>query len=197
MSNLSDVDPDTYSVNQFTLDGLGRCPYCHHRDVDAGWGRVDMTRSETEISRVLQSLQDTATVCANTFTTAILKVEYRIAFSLGAALPWRLLELHYPRPRNDKPYTLRRMHCFRTPDGLRRSIQERTKWRACDQELVASYLVKVGSSSDAPIEGEPNRQASGSVRRSLDLSELRPARLALRAQMCTTRPERVVDLMHG
>lgn len=156
-----------------------------------------MTRSESEISQQLRSLQATATVCANSFTTPRLKVEYRIAFSAGAALPWRLLEIHSRKPRKDKHYTLRRMHCFRTPDGLRSSIQERTKWKACDQELVASYLVKVGCSSDGLMEGEPNRQMAGSARASLDLNELRPARLALRAQMCVTRPDRVVDLLNG
>jgi hypothetical protein len=83
-----------------------------------------------------------------------------------------LLETHSRRPRNDKRYALRRMHCFRSADCMQRSIQERAKWKACDQQLVASYLGK----------------ARG---------ELMPARLELRAQICVTRPERVVDLLSG
>lgn len=156
-----------------------------------------MTHSATEIAQILQNLQATATVCANTFTTSKLTVEYRIAFSAGAALPWRLLELHSRRPCKDKHYTLRRMHCFRTPDGLRRSVQERVKWKVCDQALVTSYLVKVGCSSDGHIKGEPDGQTERSAHASVDLGELRPARLALRARMCVTRPERVVDLLNG
>jgi hypothetical protein len=155
----------------------------------------DMTDSAPEIAQALRSLQAMATLCANTFTTQQLKVEYRVAYSTGAALPWRLLEVHYRKPRNDDRYTLRRMHCFRTSDGLRRSIQERAKWKACDQQLVASYLVKVRASSDGHLRGAPDPQ--GEARPSVDLSELRPARLELRAQICVTRPERVVDLLNS
>ncbi len=156
-----------------------------------------MTHSEREIAQLLRSLQAMATLCASTFTTRQVKVEYRVAFSTGAALPWRLLEVHSRRPHNDKRYALRRMHCFRTPDSLRRAIQERAKWKACDQELVASYLVKVRSSSDGSFESEPTGQRAASVHPSVDLRELTPARLELRAQICVTRPERVIDLLHG
>jgi hypothetical protein len=156
-----------------------------------------MTTPERQITQVLQGLQAAATLCANTFSTSQLEVEYRVAFSTGAALPWRLLEIHFRRPRKDKRYVLRRMHCFRTPECLSRSIQERAKWKACDQELVASFLVKVRGSSDKLTESEPNRQRAGSPRSRVDLSELTPVRLELRAQMCVTRPERVVDLLHG
>ena len=150
-----------------------------------------MTNSEREIAQALRSLQAMATLCANTFTTPQLKVEYRVAYSTGAALPWRLVEVHFRKPRDDNRYCLRRMHCFRTSDGLRRSIQERAKWKACDQQLVASYLVKVRASSDGHLHGQPE------PRPSVDLSELRPARLELRAQICVTRPERVVDLLNS
>jgi len=156
-----------------------------------------MTNSEREIGQILRSLQSAATLCANTFTTARVKVEYQVAFSIGAALPWRLLELHSRRPRKDKSYVLRRMHCFRTPEGLRRSVQERAKWKACDQALVASYLVKVRASTDGFAQGEPSQQGACAPRASIDLGELRPARLELRAQICVTRPERVVDLLNG
>lgn len=154
-----------------------------------------MTNSQREIAQALQGLQAMATLCADTFTTSQLKVEYRVAYSAGAALPWRLLEVHYRKPRNDSRYTLRRMHCFRTSEGLRRSVQERAKWKACDQELVASYLVKVRASSDGHLAGQPDGQGASAP--SVDLSQLRPARLELRAQICVTRPERVVDLLNS
>ena len=159
--------------------------------------RKDMTNAEREITQILRSLQATATLCANTFTTTRLSVEYRVAFSNGEALPWRLFEIHFRLPRSDKRNAVRRMHCFRTPEGLRRSIQERAKWKACDQELVANYLVKVRRSVDGVIAGEPDRQGPASPRPSIDLDELTPVRRKLRAQICVTRPDRVVDLLHG
>lgn len=158
-----------------------------------------MTDTGSEIVQVLRTLQAAATLCANTFTTSQLKVDYRVAYSAGAPLPWRLLEIHFRLPLNDtNRYALRRMHCFGTPDRLRRSIHERAKWRACDQELVASYLLKVqGSAGGELAHSESHSRGSGSARSSLDLRELRPARLELRAQICTTRPEMVVDLLNG
>ena len=156
-----------------------------------------MTDTKNEIVQFLQTLQAAATLCANTFSTSHLKVEYRVAFSAGAPLPWRLLEIHYRLPRDDKRYVLRRMHCFGTPERLRSSIHERAKWRACDQELVASYLVRVQGAAAELADSEPNSRGSGAAQPSLDLRELRPARLELRAQICTTRPEMVVDLLSG
>lgn len=156
-----------------------------------------MTNSGKQITQIVHRLQAAAALCANTFTTPQLKVEYRVAFCAGATLPWRLLEIHTRRGRNDKDYALRRMHCFRTPECLMRSIQERAKWKACDQELVASYLVKVRASSDGYLQGQSDRQVASVPRTGVDLSELRPARLELRAQICVTRPERVVDLLNG
>lgn len=156
-----------------------------------------MPDTKSEIVQALRTLQAAATLCANTFTTSHLKVEYRVALSAGAPLPWRLLEIHFRLPQNDKRYTLRRMHCFGTPERLERSIHERAKWRACDQELVASYLVRVQGTSGELTHSEPNSRRSGSARPGLDLRDLRPARLELRAQICTTRPEMVVDLLNG
>ena len=150
-----------------------------------------------EILQVLRTMQAAATLCANTFTTSHLKVEYRVAFSAGTPLPWRLLEVHFRLPRNGNRYTLRRMHCFRTPERLQRSIHERAKWRACDQELVASYLVKAQGSASELTNSEPHVHRPGLAQPSPDLRELRPARLELRAQICTTRPEMVVDLLNG
>ena len=151
----------------------------------------------TEIVQVLRTMQTAATLCANTFSTPHLKVEYRVAFSAGTPLPWRMLEVHYRLPRNDNRYSLRRMHCFRTPERLQRSIHERAKWRACDQELVANYLVKVQGITGELTHSEPNSGRPGPAQPSPDLRELRPARLELRAQICTTRPEMVVDLLNG
>jgi len=155
-----------------------------------------MTDTKSEIVQVLRTLQAAATLCANTFTTSRMKVEYRVAFSAGAPFPWRLLEIHFRLPREDnRRYALRRMHCFQTPERLHRSIHERAKWKVCDQELVAAYLVRVQSTARELTHGEPNPRRSGSGPASADLSELRPTRLQLRAQICTTRPEMVVDLL--
>jgi hypothetical protein len=154
-----------------------------------------MTHPAKEIAQALQGLHATATLCASSFTTPQLKVEYRVAFYVGATLPWRLFEVHSHIPGNEKRYARRRMHCFSTSDGLERSIQERAKWKACDQELVASYLVKFRRLTERLIEGEPNRQGAGSARPNIDLSALRPARLKLRSQICVTRPDLVVDLL--
>jgi len=160
-------------------------------------GSKDMTDASSEIVEVLRTLQAAATLCANTFTTPQLKVDYRVAFSAGAPLPWRLLEIHFRLPRSGNRYALRRMHCFGTPERLQRSIHERAKWRACDQELVASYLVRAQGTADELSQSEPDSRRSAHVHPSLDLRELRPARLELRAQICTTRPEMVVDLLNG
>lgn len=156
-----------------------------------------MTDSENEIVQFLRNLQAAATLCADTFTTSHLKVEYRVAFSAGAPLPWRLLEIHFRLPRDEKRYVLRRMHCFGTPERLQRSIHERAKWRACDQELVASYLVRAQDTSRELADSGPNSRRSGPRQPGLDLRELRPARLELRAQICTTSPEMVVALLNG
>jgi hypothetical protein len=155
-----------------------------------------MTDTGSEIVQVVRTLQAAATSCADTFTTSRLKVEYRVAFSAGSPFPWRLLEIHFRLPRNDnRPYALRRMHCFQTAERLHRSIQERAKWRACDQELVANYLVGVQGAASEFTNGGPNARRLGSGHPNLDLRDLRPARLELRAQICTTRPEMVVDLL--
>ena len=65
----------------------------------------DMTNAEREIAQILRSLQATATLCANTFTTSRVSVDYRVAFSTGVALPWRMLEIHFRLPCSDKRYT--------------------------------------------------------------------------------------------
>jgi hypothetical protein len=174
--------------------GIAALSSSHESSFTLSLGIQSMTDTKSEITQALTGLQAAATLCANTFTTSQLKVEYRVAFSAGAPLPWRLLEVHFPLPRKDKRYALRRMHCFRTAERLSRSLHERVKWRACDQELVASYLVKVQGSSNELTAGLPNAR---SRRQSDDLRELRPARLALRAQICITRPELVLDLLNG
>jgi hypothetical protein len=156
-----------------------------------------MTNFQNEIARVLRGLQATANRCARAFTTPQLKVDYRVAFSAGAPLPWRLLEIHRTAKRSDNRWALRRMHCFSTPERLDRSIKERVTWKARDQELVASYLVQVRASPDGPASDEKHPPTAGASRPSVDIRELTPARLELRAQMCVTKPGRVVDLLHG
>lgn len=157
----------------------------------------EMTHFQNELAQVLKGLQAAANHCARAFTTPKVKVDYRVAFSAGAPLPWRLLEIHRTVKQSDERGALRRMHCFSTPERLDRSIQERVTWKARDQELVASYLVQVRASPDGPASGEKHTATGDSSRRSVDLRGLTPARLELRAQMCVTKPGRVVDLLHG
>jgi hypothetical protein len=132
-----------------------------------------MSNSRAQLVQTLQRLQFTANRCASSFSNSRLKVEYRVAFSAGAALPWRLIEIHHPAKKAGAPRSLRRMHCFRSWQSLDLSVRERITWKARDQALVQSYLVRVATA---------------------DLSALTATRQALRARMCSTRPDRAVDL---
>ena len=154
-----------------------------------------MSNSQAELVQTLKRLQFTADRCANSFSNSVLKVEYRVAFSAGASLPWRLIEIHHAVKKAGSPRSLRRMHCFRTWESLDLSVRERITWKARDQALVKSYLVQVNGSNEHTSPGEPNggdplRAQSLNV----DLSALTATRQALRARMCSTRPDRAVDL---
>jgi hypothetical protein len=154
-----------------------------------------MSNSQAELVQTLKRLQFTADRCATSFSNSVLKVEYRVAFSAGASLPWRLIEIHRAVKKAGSPRSLRRMHCFRSWESLHTSVRERITWKARDQALVKSYLVRVNGANEHTSPGEPNggdplRAKSLNV----DLSALTATRQALRAQMCSTRPDRAVDL---
>ena len=137
--------------------------------------------------QILKRLQVTANRCASSFSSSQLKVEYRVAFSAGAALPWRLIEIHRALKQPAAPrLLLRRMHYFRSCESLDHSIQERTTWKARDQALVKSYLVRVRTPGNENVQGAQSMSA--------DLQALTATRQALRARMCATRPDRAVDL---
>jgi len=156
-----------------------------------------MSDSQDQLVGTLKRLQATASWCARKFTTGHLKVEYRVAFSTGAKLPWRLVEMHRAVQKDGEPRVLRRMHCFRSAESLERSVQERTVWKTRDQALVASHLVRARTSIEATPLGEPaaqNIQPSQALH--TDLKALTATRQALRAQMCLTRPDRVIDLLN-
>ena len=156
-----------------------------------------MSNSKDQLVGTLKRLQATANWCARKFTTGNLKVEYRVAFSTGAKLPWRLVEMHRALQQDGEPRVLRRMHCFRSAESLERSVQERTVWKTRDQALVASHLVRVRTSIDQPLSGaHPALSARPSQALNADLKVLTATRKALRAQMCLTRPDRVVDLLN-
>jgi hypothetical protein len=140
-----------------------------------------MSNGQDELVRALYRLQISANRCASTFTSDSTQVDFRVAFSAGAALPWRLIETHRAALENGTPRLLRRMHCFRSAQSLEHSIEERTGWKMRDQSLVRGHFVQVGSAQ--PLEGSQ-----------VDLLDLTATRQALRAQMCLTRPERVIDL---
>jgi hypothetical protein len=90
------------------------------------------------------------------------------------------------------------MHCFRDAGSLELSIQERITWKARDRELVSSHLVRVHSALDKPPTGKSGEQyAAPPDNPDADLLALTATRQALRAQMCLTRPGRVVDLPKG
>jgi hypothetical protein len=163
--------------------------------VGPGARKIEPSNSQTQLARILKSLQVAANRCARTFTTGQLKVEYRVAFSAGAPLPWRLMEIHRAVKGTGEHRVLRRMHCFRSAESLQRSLRERTTWKARDQALVAAHLVRVRASVEKTPSGEPGEQDSQpSEDLNVDLEALTATRQALRAQMCLTRPDRVVDL---
>jgi hypothetical protein len=156
-----------------------------------------MSTEHGQLVGTLKRLQATANWCARKFTTGHLKVEYRVAFSTGAALPWRLVEMHRDVQHADEPRVLRRMHCFRSAESLERSVQERTVWKTRDQALVASHLVRVRTSIDKMPSAEPEAQGTRpSQALTADLMVLTATRKALRAQLCLTRPDRVIDLLN-
>ena len=141
--------------------------------------RRDMPNSQAQLVHILKRLQLTANQCASSFSNSDVKVEYRVAFSAGAALPWRLVEIHRAIKKAGAPRVLRRMHCFRSSESLDHSVRERITWKAKDQALVRAYLVRVSG---------PENTSHG------NLPLLNATRQALRARMCSTRPERAVDL---
>jgi hypothetical protein len=154
-----------------------------------------MSNSQAELVKTLKRLQFTADRCANSFTNSVLKVEYRVAFSAGATLPWRLIEIHHAVKKAGSSRSLRRMHCFRSWESLYASVRERITWKARDQALVKSYLVRVGGATESTSPGEPNAGDRLRIQNpNVDLSALTATRQALRAQMCSTRPDRAVDL---
>jgi hypothetical protein len=151
--------------------------------------RSDMSDNQAELVQTLKRLQSTADRCADSFSSSQLKVEYRVAFSAGARYPWRLVEIHHAIKKAGAPRSLRRMHCFQSWQSLYVSIRERITWRARDQALVRSYLVRVGGPGADSLAGEVRRTHSNA-----DLSALTATRQALRAQMCSTRADRAIDL---
>jgi len=144
--------------------------------------RRDMSNSQAQLAQILKRLQRTADQCASSFSNSDVKVEYRVAFSAGAPLPWRLVEIHRAIKKAGAPRVLRRMHCFRTCESLNHSVRERITWKAKDQALVRAYLVRVSTAPDNSSQG--------------NLPLLNATRQALRARMCSTRPDRAVDLPH-
>jgi hypothetical protein len=154
-----------------------------------------MPSSQEQLAQTLRGLQITANRCARMFTTRHLKVQLQVAFSYGAPLPWRLLEVHRAIHKAGEPRVLRRMHCFRDAESLELSIQERITWKARDRELVSSHLIRVHAALDKPPSGKRGEQDATPLDGSdQDLLALTATRQALRAQMCLTRPGRVVDL---
>jgi hypothetical protein len=151
-----------------------------------------MWDSQDQLVKILKRTQITANRCASFFTTAQLKVEFRVAFCTGAILPWGLLEIHRAAKAAGKPRLLRRMHCFRSAESLEHSIEERTNWKARDQALVQGHWIRVRASSRNAPSSKPGARDSESSDTSLQA--LTATRQALRAKMCSTRPDRVVDL---
>lgn len=140
-------------------------------------------------------MQVTANQCARLFTNGQLKVEYQVAVSAGATLPWRLVEIHRALKKAGEPRVLRRMHCFRSAESLERSVKERTIWKARDQALVKIHLVRVRASIEPTPSGDAGEKSvQPSQGLNTNLQALTATRQALRAQMCLTRPDRVVDL---
>jgi len=157
-----------------------------------------MSKIQEQLAQTLGSLQASARLCARVFTTRQLKVEFQVAFSNGAPLPWRLLEIHRSANVAGGPRLLRRMHCFPGAESLELSIKERITWKARDRALVSSHLVRVRASLvKSPSHKSGDRDTEPPYGANADLLALTATREALRAQMCLTRPGRVVDLPKG
>jgi hypothetical protein len=169
----------TCTVVQVPVDRPFACTYCRSHLLDQGLGKSHMSDSQAQLVQTLQGLQFTASRCASSFSSSQLKVEYRVAFCVDAPLPWRLIEIHRALKQAGAPLLLRRMHCFRSSESLDHSVRERITWKARDQALVKCYLVRVRSATQNT---------------SAELSALTATRQAVRARMCSTRPDRAVDL---
>jgi hypothetical protein len=163
--------------------------YRHGHPLTIESDKDGMSTAQEQLGKTLSSLQATASLCARVFTSRQLKVEFQVAFSNGAPLPWRLLEIHRSAKVAGGPRLLRRMHCFCGPESLELSIHERITWKARDRALVSSHLVRVRESRI-----QDTASPDGAAR---DLLALNATRQALRAQMCLTKPGRVVDLPKG
>jgi hypothetical protein len=166
--------------------------------VDRGARKIETSNSQDQLAQTLRVLQVTANRCARLFTNGQLKVEYQVAVSAGATLPWRLVEIHRALKKAGEPRVLRRMHCFRSAESLERSVKERTIWKARDQALVKIHLVQVRASIEKTPAGDAGDAGEKKVASpeglNVNLQALTATRQALRAQMCLTRPDRVVDL---
>ena len=155
----------------------------------------DVSDSQDQLAQTLRSLQASGNQCARWFTSHQLQVEFQVAFSNGAPLPWRLVEIHRAVKDVGKPRLLRRMHCFSSAEALNLSIRERTNWKARDRALVTSHWVRVRASlAKAPSHKNSDQGTEASDDSKAELLALTATRQALRAQMCLTRPGRVVDL---
>jgi len=154
-----------------------------------------MSNEQAQLVQILKRLQVTANRCASSFSSNELKVEYRVAFCAGAHLPWRLVEIHRAIKKAGAPRVLRRMHCFRSCESLDHSVRERITWKAKDQALVRAYLVRVRPAPENSAVNEPDDGEGQRIRNANSgIPALNATRQALRAQMCSTRPDRAVDL---
>lgn len=138
------------------------------------------------LANAIVQLQRQADHCAWLFTSHKLRIEYRIAFAIGVAFPWRLVEVHR---KYEEGIVLRRMHCFSELTTLRQYIEECSKWKRQDRSLVASAL----PGTRMVLLPRTQEQISDEGT-SIELRTLEEERRLLRERMCITRPDRIVDL---
>jgi hypothetical protein len=155
-----------------------------------------MSLSRLELAQALLDLQSSANICARIFTSYRLKVEYRIVYTAGACYPWRLLESHQDLAKDRRSWLIRRMHCFDSAEKLKCSLTERAAWKAKDRALVAAHLGTARHFAEDRSQDafETARAALGGL--DSELAALEPQRRALRARMCVTRPDHVLNLLH-
>jgi hypothetical protein len=99
-------------------------------------------------------------------------------FVAGTANPWRLVET----VRSTGGHR-RRMLCFDSVDGIRRSVEEHLAWQRADEQFVARHMTTPGAF--------PGVTADWVHSRDFDLI-FGEQRDAIRQETCTTSPNRIV-----
>ncbi len=132
------------------------------------------------ISNAAAELQTLARRFSQPLPVAQSVVTIQVVFVAGAASPWRLIET-----TRSTVGRRRRMLCFDSLEQIRRSVDERLAWQRADEQFVARHM--------ATPDGFPSVTADWVHSKDFDLI-FRPARDAIRKEMCATMPKHTLRL---